>query len=486
MSVRRMLASALAALMLAASPVSAAGPATGTWAAMGTAAPMQNPFFEAVLGMKTGPDGNVYAFGWFVNAGGDPTADYLAVYEPASNTWHGLGSNGAGDGALNSPVRAIAWWGSTLFAGGEFIDAGGVTTADYLAAWTGSAWTARPSVGEMTAPFNATVGALLVSGGYLYAGGAFTDASGDGRSDAIVRWDGRNWTPVIAPGALVAPFPASADIGALAAGPDGTIYAGGSTATGALLGARSPITGAWSGLGGPLVEGSAYDTVTAIAPVGAGIYVGGTLTAFRGTATCPAVCRWTGTAWTGLGSDGAGGAAITGNVESIVPYAGTVIVAGNIIGPNAIKGVAAFNGSAWQDLGLGAGSVNGTAIIGRTMYAGGMFADAGGVAAADTVAAYGLPAAPTAPRSVTVATGSGRLMVAWATPASTNGSAVTGYTVQVRKKGATAWRSVNVAAGLRSATVTGLTHGATYDVRVLARNWWGSGTASTVVRRVVP
>ena len=497
MSPRRIAIAVATALVVAlAGPVSAGTPATGAWAALGTAAPLQDSLFTAVLGMKPGPDGNLYAYGWFTNAGGDPTADYLAVYEPATATWHGLGSNGAGDGVFNAPVRDVAWWGSTLFVAGEFTNAAGIATADYLAAWTGSAWTARTGSTASGPSFSDPVNRLVVSGGYLYAGGSFHNVDTDDRADLVVAWDGRDWTPLVAADALVAPLP-DGSIHSMAAGADGTIYVGGVDALGQtyLLARWLPASRTWDGLDQPIQFGNPGEDVMDLAVVGASVYAagsftaaGGTQIAFGGCSLCTGVAKWLGAGkgWVPLGTDGAGGPSITGSVTRVAPYGSTLIVAGDFTGVGGIADVAVFNGTSWQAISLAPAAVMAATTMGRTLYVGGMFANAGGIAAADTVAAYGLPAPPTAPRSVGAATGSGRLMVSWAAPASSNGSPVTGYLVQTRKKGTTSWRSLAVGAGVRSATVTGLAHGATYEVRVLARSFWGTGVASPILLRKVP
>jgi len=69
-------------------------------------------------------------------------------------------------------VRALAVSGTTLYAGGEFTTAGGVTVY-YIAKWDGSAWSALGS------GMDGCVLALGVSGTTLYAGGFFITAGGE-------------------------------------------------------------------------------------------------------------------------------------------------------------------------------------------------------------------------------------------------------------------------------------------------------------------
>jgi len=88
----------------------------------------------------------------------------------------------------------------------------------------------------------------------------------------------------------------------------------------------------------------------------------------------------------------------------------------------------------------------------------------------------------TAPAQVTgtdATTGSspGQIIVVWTAP-DDGGSAITGYKVEYRT-GAGAWSFVTVGA-VTSTTISSLTAGATYDVRVSAINAIGTGTASAI------
>jgi len=74
---------------------------------------------------------NLYASGWFTNAGG-VAANYIAKWDGAS--WSSLGSG------LNTFVYALAFDANGhLYAGGGFTNAGSVA-ANYIAKWDGSSW----------------------------------------------------------------------------------------------------------------------------------------------------------------------------------------------------------------------------------------------------------------------------------------------------------------------------------------------------------
>ena len=88
----------------------------------------------------------------------------------------------------NGQVNALAVSGSDLYAGGEFTTAGGVS-ANNIAKWNGSAWSALGTGMNGVS----TVNALAVIGGDLYAGGYFTTAGGV-RANNIAKWNGSVWS----------------------------------------------------------------------------------------------------------------------------------------------------------------------------------------------------------------------------------------------------------------------------------------------------
>lgn len=93
-------------------------------------------------------------------------------------------------------------------------------------------------------------------------------------------------------------------------------------------------------------------------------------------------------------------------------------------------------------------------------------------------------AAPSAPTGVTAVRGEASGKISWKAPSNVGGTAVTGYTVQVRYY-TTVWSAwstvVNPSASTLTATVTGLTNGRKYEARVLAKNSVGTGDASASV-----
>ena len=128
-------------------------------------------------GLGTGMDGtvnalavsgtNLYAGGLFTLAGGN-SAQNIAKWDGAH--WWALGTG------MDYTVLALAVSGTNLYAGGFFNYAtNGTSTAvsaDYIASWNGTAWSALGS------GMNGSVYALALSDTNLYAGGLFTTAGG--------------------------------------------------------------------------------------------------------------------------------------------------------------------------------------------------------------------------------------------------------------------------------------------------------------------
>ncbi len=147
-----------------------------------------------------GPEGErVVAGGSFASAGG-VQVNRIASWDGAS--WHGMG------GGMNNEVLALATWDpdgdgpvhAELFAGGEFVTAGGVTV-NRVARWNAASDTWQ-SLGPVSHPgLNGTVHALAVwdpdgAGPLLprlVAGGEFSMA-GSIVVNRVAMWDGFQWS----------------------------------------------------------------------------------------------------------------------------------------------------------------------------------------------------------------------------------------------------------------------------------------------------
>lgn len=95
-------------------------------------------------------------------------------------------------------------------------------------------------------------------------------------------------------------------------------------------------------------------------------------------------------------------------------------------------------------------------------------------------AKWDLDLAPVAPTGLSAqATAAGTVTAAWTAPADDGGSPVTDYTVRYRQQGSSTWLTLaDGTSTATTATVTGLTTGATYEVQVAARNAIGRGSWS--------
>ena len=270
---------------------------------------------------------DVYISGDFTNVAGIDEADYVAKWD--GSAWSALGSNGSGDGALNSEVQALAIDGTNLYVGGWFTDAGGVATADFVARWDGSSsWSGLGSNagdGEIASLPGTVVFALAVSGTDLYVGGGFYDVAGIAEADAIAKWDGSAWSNLGSDfgndGAILGP--AAVYTFALS-GTD--LYVGGSFHNVNSLSADNvakwdtqDVGGlGWSPLGSDgNQDGAIKHNVHALAVVGTDLYVGGEFYDAAGIATADRIARWDGATWNAMGSGGPDGGALNSEVDAL-------------------------------------------------------------------------------------------------------------------------------------------------------------------------
>ena len=103
------------------------------------------------------------------------------VYRDRDGVWHSMAG-------MLGLVIALAQHPTTkeIYIGGAFLNAGGDPDADYLAKWNGTAWV------SVIAGINSNVTALEFDpSGNLYIGGVFSNL-GDANGNGIVKWDGTN------------------------------------------------------------------------------------------------------------------------------------------------------------------------------------------------------------------------------------------------------------------------------------------------------
>ncbi len=331
-------------------------------------------------------NGDLYAGGYFDDAGGDPEADHVAVWDGLS--WSAIGGHGSG---LPNTVLELAFDSTgNLYAGGYFDDAGGDPDADHIAVWNGVEWS---SIGGAGSGVNSNVKAIAFStGGILVIGGSFTDAGGNPAADKIAGWNGSGWSAI--GGGL------NGGVNDLVFAANGDLYVGGSfTDAGGVTDAdriavwTSP---SWRSVG---AGGGLDDTVVDIAfDSSGGLFVCGGFENAGGDSDADGVAKWTPTGWTSVGGSHSG---ITGDINALVLDDGDApVVGGNFrdAGGNlAVDYLARWSGSMWVSLsraslpsGLGlTGYVHALALDGAgRLYAGGEFLDAGNNRAGDYVAMW--------------------------------------------------------------------------------------------------
>jgi hypothetical protein len=292
---------------------------------------------------------NVYAGGDFLTAGGVP-ANYVARWD--GTTWSNLG------GGMNGTVYALVRAGANLYAGGAFTTADGATV-NYVAVWNGASWS------PLGTGMDGTVNALAFDGVNLYAGGFFTTAGGVPASN-IAMWNGSSWSAV----------GTGTDGAVLALTYNGTtLYAGGDFVNAG--GLTVNYVAMWDGTTWAALGSGMNTTVFALTHDGTTLFAGGAFVT-AGGATANSAAMWNGTSWTPLG---------VGMDTSVYALAhnGTNLYAGGTFttaGGVTANSVAMWDGTSWTNLASGTdGFVYALSHNGTNLVAGGQFNTAGGIAA---------------------------------------------------------------------------------------------------------
>jgi len=335
-----------------------------TWSALGSG--LMYGWFGARVLALTKMGSSIYAAGDFMNAGGK---DAVNIARWDGSSWYAAGStSGSGFPFGYAEILALATDGVTLYAGGNFTTVGG-RTVNHIAQWNGTVW---DSLGSGTGGSVLVLAMNDYSGWYslipqgtLCIGGSF-QFSGGLQSNYFATWYNSKW-------------------GAAGNGMDGqvwafavsgnNIYAGGDFIFAG--GVRANQIAMWNGkCWNSLGSGTNYE-VHAIAVIGSDIYVGGGFDSAGGV-RANSIAKWNGVNWSPLGN-GTNGWVYALAVNGTDLYAGGDFT---IAGVGSANNIAKWNGVTWSSLGSGVNhGVFALAVSGTDLYAGGNFITAGGVSA---------------------------------------------------------------------------------------------------------
>ena len=338
----------------------------------------------------------LYAGGAFTNAGGIPSADRIAAWDGTS--WSALGPTPIAD---NGSVFAIAHYGGKIYAGGNFTDAGGDPNADNLAVFDGVSW--EPFCNSTNgAAFDGNVFALQVIGSTLYVGGTFQNAGDVPAADYLVACD-------LVTGSMSATVSTDGDFTGsvydLTATSEGILYAGGTFSNLDQIAAADFVASydgsSWSSLGttpiGGIVRGLHADDMD--------VYVASDGLNIGGESRSDHLVKWNGTDYSPVGSDPAGtnGYFPTSATINELTTSGSLLFAAgqwqNADGRATGDMIAYFDGNSWRPVGSNGGSpkdgalnanTEGLAIVNGILYAGGASTNIGGDPKANFVASRSL------------------------------------------------------------------------------------------------
>jgi hypothetical protein len=378
----------------------AAGP--GGWDHLGDRGTPGSDSLDLVASALTVTPGALYVGGEFTDAGGILDADRIAKWNGTS--WSAVSS--ATSQISNNGVLDIAVSAGKVYAGGTFQNAGGDPDADFLAVWDGVSW--KPFCTASGPAFGGNVTSLEIIGQTLYVGGAFQNGAGIASADYLLACDLATGAPrstVIDPA-----HPFAGTVYALAADGDGTLYAGGGFTNLENIPAADnvaylPAGGTWQPMGsgdGPC--GCAVPTfVRSLTAVGTDVYVGTDANDVAGILQADHVARWNGSAWSAVGAGSGGGNGwfpAAASINALTAMGSNLFATGsfqNANGDARADNVAFFDGANWHPLGsdgAGDGPWTGTglalALVDRRLYAAGSFTSAGGDDQARSAASFAL------------------------------------------------------------------------------------------------
>lgn len=265
--------------------------------------------------------------------------------------WAGLPPDAASD-VFNGGINAIAIHPTTgeLYVGGSFTDAAGISDADYIARFDGTNWQALSGpTGGLQATFSSTVQSIeFDAAGNLFAGGTFLNAGGIAAADYLAKWDGSSWS-------AVSDTPLTGRVNSIAISAENYLYVGGQfTNAGGVTGANyiAMLMGRdWYKCGSSTLNNS----VTSVKLSDNGtLYIGGTFSNAAGIAAADYVAMLRSADWESLGS-GMPDPSYTSVVLALDDTDPTdkLFVGGYFWGGVKLQGLLSFSGSTWTRIDLG-------------------------------------------------------------------------------------------------------------------------------------
>jgi len=351
--------------------------------------PGLNNFVWALAVYDDGTGPALYAGGEFDYSG---TRVVRGIAKWTDTGWISVG--GGVDDPFDSDVAVYALavyddgTGPALYAGGRFALAGGITVGN-LARWNGQTWSTVQGSGGYGAA--GTVYALEVfddgTGPALYVGGNFTTVGGTVSANRVARYKSTGWSAVGAGlNNTVYTIEASVDSRGPALFVGGDFTASGATTMNRVAkwskGTPIPLYG-WralsTGMNDRVWDLEGFDDGT-----GAAMYAAGAFTTAGGTAAAH-LARWNGSAWSPVGGGTDGTAYSLGLFDdgsgSALYVGGSFSHAGGVAGTS---GIAQWDGVTWSSLGGGVPDVVSMTTFdnggGLDLYVGGAIWPPGGIA----------------------------------------------------------------------------------------------------------
>ncbi|NIR69773.1 T9SS type A sorting domain-containing protein [candidate division KSB1 bacterium] len=302
-----------------------------------------------------------YVGGGFTEAGGI-LVNYIAKWD--GSKWSPLGQG------VDNPVSAIALSGSDVFVGGGFTQAGG-TGSNFIAKWDGSSWSPLGDglSGNFYGDSVPQANSIVVVGGEVYVGGNFTSA-GQISANNIAKWNGSNWSALGS--GVNGEVEGMAVVGS-------NVYVGGEFD--AAGGEGADEIAMWDGSSWHALESDVNLTFRAIAVNLEGeIIVTGPFFDPFGNSLFD-VAKWDGNNWIPLGDGVVSGSPSPDRIDSITAWRNFIYVCGRFaqIDNVSANNIARWDGISWIALGSGISGcdVMDVSTVGE-LFVGGSLKKAGG------------------------------------------------------------------------------------------------------------